>query len=158
MKRPPLLLNRAWVSFWRAAVFRVPQILLYLANSRSTSEIKRYHRRAGRGMYLKNEPEKTCYLPFALNNFWVSRPYRRFVGNSITTREKASGLSWLEIDQVIQIPPWREAKRIGFKTGWERLRSDTACLLISFSLSEQKNKPCSRLSAALTQANAQEGL
>lgn len=88
----------------------------------------------------KNEAKKTCHLPFALNNSWVSPPYRRFAGNSITTREKASGLSWLEIDQVIQIPPWREAKRIGFKTGWERLRGDAACLLISFSLSEQKKQ------------------
>lgn len=117
MKRPPLPLNRARVSLWCAAAFRIPQIPLYLANSRSTLLIKSYHRRTGWKIDLKNEPQKTCYLPFAPNNFWVSPPHRRFVGKSITWREKASGLSWLEIDQVIQIPPRREAKRIGFKTG-----------------------------------------
>ena len=81
------------------------------------------------------------------------------LGNSIMAREKASGLSWLEIDQVIQIPPWREAKRIGFKTGWEkttRRRSSPVDFILTIRAG--KNKLYSRLSAALTQASAQERL
>lgn len=56
-------------------------------------------------------PPALCSLQY------LSPPYRRFVGNYITTRER---LSWSEIDQVIQILSWREAKRIGFKAAWEK--------------------------------------
>lgn len=55
------------VSFSCAAFFRkgFSQMLLYIANSRSTVEIKSYQRgAAGRFTSEKNYPEKICYLAF----------------------------------------------------------------------------------------------
>lgn len=47
-------------------------------------------------------------------------------------KRKTAGLSWLEIDQVTQIPPWREAKRIGFNT--ERKTVQRQSLPVDFIL------------------------